>query len=144
MNKLLNMNKIIITFFLIQLSFFAKAQYQVSPNVKGPGFYTNPIFAGGYPDPSILRDGDNYYMVPSIFMWSYSKYPEVRLYLNDKLIGEKATGLEQEFRASFPVPFMPGILRATGLENGKETAPVILQNSGQLDFLKVDDTDKKE
>ena len=73
----------------------------------------------------------------------YSKYPKVRLYLNDKLIGEKATGLEQEFRTTFSVPFMPGILKATGLENGKETAAVILQTSGNAALAKLS-ADRKE
>jgi len=52
------MNKIIISILLIHFSIFANAQLQI--NQSPPGFYTNPIFAGDYPDPSILRDGDNY------------------------------------------------------------------------------------
>ena len=35
----------------------------------------------------------------------YSRYPKVRLYLNDKLIGEKFTGKEQQFKAVFPVSY---------------------------------------
>jgi Beta-xylosidase len=79
------MNKIIVTFFLIQLSFFARAQYQVSPNSKGPGFYLNPIFAGDYPDPSILRDGDNFYMVHS----SFEYYPGLLIWHSKDLINWK-------------------------------------------------------
>lgn len=79
------MNKIIVTFFLIQLSFFARAQYQVSPNSKGPGFYLNPIFAGDYADPSILRDGDNYYMVHS----SFEYYPGLLVWHSKDLINWK-------------------------------------------------------
>ena len=29
--------------------------------------FTNPIFPGDHPDPSILRDGDDFYMVHSSF-----------------------------------------------------------------------------
>jgi xylan 1,4-beta-xylosidase len=33
----------------------------------GNGFYRNPIMAGDHPDPSILKDGDDYYMTFSSF-----------------------------------------------------------------------------
>ncbi|MFV3077220.1 glycoside hydrolase family 43 protein [Niveispirillum fermenti] len=35
----------------------------------GPGDYRNPILAGYYPDPSITRVGDDYYLVHSTFTW---------------------------------------------------------------------------
>ncbi|MDR0184082.1 glycoside hydrolase family 43 protein [Lysobacter arvi] len=34
-----------------------------------PGQYRNPILAGFYPDPSITRAGDRYYLVNSTFTW---------------------------------------------------------------------------
>ena len=38
------------------------------PAPKTPyGTYTNPILGGDYPDPSIVRDGDDYYMTHSSF-----------------------------------------------------------------------------
>jgi beta-xylosidase len=37
----------------------------------GDGCYLNPIFAGDHPDPSILKDGDDYYMTFS----SFDAYP---------------------------------------------------------------------
>ena len=52
------MKKIVLISLLIHLSFFVHAQYQTHP--AGNGYYQNPIFAGDYPDPSILRDGDDY------------------------------------------------------------------------------------
>lgn len=76
------MNKIIITILLIQWSVFANAQYQTMPNKKGDGYYLNPIFAGDYPDPSILRDGDNYYMVHS----SFEYYPGLLIWQSKDLI----------------------------------------------------------
>jgi xylan 1,4-beta-xylosidase len=79
------MNKFIITIFLIQFSICATAQYQVAQNPKTPGFYTNPIFAGDYPDPSILRDGDNYYMVHS----SFEYYPGLLIWHSKDLINWK-------------------------------------------------------
>ena len=60
----------------------------------------------------------------------YSRYPAVRLYLNDSLIGEKPTTEKQEYKATFPVPYAPGILRAAGMDNGKEMQSTVLQTSG--------------
>src|SRR5690606_13866445 len=36
---------------------------------KPPGHYRNPILAGFYPDPSITRAGEKYYMVHSTFAY---------------------------------------------------------------------------
>jgi beta-xylosidase len=76
------MRKIVIAFLLIQLSVFASAQYQVNPNTKGKDFYVNPIFAGDYPDPGILRLGDDYYMVNS----SFEYYPGLLIWHSKDLI----------------------------------------------------------
>lgn len=35
----------------------------------GPGDYRNPILQGFYPDPSLTRVGDDYYLVTSTFAW---------------------------------------------------------------------------
>ena len=42
----------------------------------------------------------------------YTKAPEVKLYLNDQLIGTKAVSRETEYKAVFTVPYTPGTLRA--------------------------------
>lgn len=76
------MNKIVLVLFFIQLAFFTEAQYQTSSNSKGTGYYLNPIFAGDYPDPSILRDGDTYYMVHS----SFEYYPGLLIWQSKDLI----------------------------------------------------------
>ncbi len=60
----------------------------------------------------------------------YSKYPRVRLYLNDKLIGEKATTLEQEHKTQFVLAYSPGILKAVGVDNDKEVESTVLKTSG--------------
>jgi beta-galactosidase len=73
----------------------------------------------------------------------YSKYPRVRLYLNDKLIGEKPTSVEQEYKAEFSVPYSPGLLKAVGVDNNKEIESTILKTSG--DAAKIQLTaDRKE
>ncbi|GEC70958.1 beta-galactosidase [Flavobacterium flevense] len=67
----------------------------------------------------------------------YSKYPKVRLYLNDKLMGEKETGLAQEFKATFAIPYAAGQLKAVGIENDKETESVVLQTAQQVTQIKL-------
>ena len=42
----------------------------------------------------------------------YTRAPEVRLYLNDKLVGTQAVSRATEFKAVFSVPYQPGTLRA--------------------------------
>ncbi len=61
----------------------------------------------------------------------YSKYPKVRLYLNNKLIGEQATAQEQQFMATFKIPYSSGKLKAVGVENDKEMESTMLQTSGE-------------
>jgi len=73
----------------------------------------------------------------------YSKYPKVRLYLNNKLIGEQATTVSQQFKATFPVPYAPGVLKAVGVENDKEMESTMLQTSGDAVKIKLT-ADRKE
>lgn len=58
----------------------------------------------------------------------YSRSPKVRLYLNDKLIGEKETDKEL-YTASFEVPYEPGKLTAQNA--GKNKSSVTLQTTGK-------------
>ena len=67
----------------------------------------------------------------------YSKYPAVRLYLNKKLIGEQATTEEQQFKATFTVPYAPGILSAIGVSENKESETTILQTAGNAAGIKL-------
>jgi len=59
----------------------------------------------------------------------YSGAEKVRLYLNDKLIGEKPTGREQEFKAVFAVPYAAGTLKAVGMRGNKVVAESVLTTS---------------
>ncbi|HLP16986.1 MAG TPA: glycoside hydrolase family 2 TIM barrel-domain containing protein [Bacteroidota bacterium] len=59
----------------------------------------------------------------------YSTYPKVRLYLNNRLIGEQTTSEEQQFKATFSVPYAPGVLRAAGVVDTKEVESTILKTS---------------
>jgi beta-galactosidase len=73
----------------------------------------------------------------------YSKYPKTRLYLDNKLIGEKATTEEQEYKATFTVPYSPGQLKAVGVQNDKEIESTILQTSGEAAKIELT-ADRKE
>ena len=86
----------------------------------------------------------------------YTKAPEVKLYLNDKLIGTKAVGLDTEYKAVFVVPYEAGTLRAEA--NGKSTTlctageparlrlaadrPVITADGQDLSFITVEVIDR--
>lgn len=48
----------------------------------GPGEYLNPVIAGFYPDPSITRAGDDYYLVTS----SFAYFPGVPLFHSRDLV----------------------------------------------------------
>jgi beta-galactosidase len=67
----------------------------------------------------------------------YSGAEKVRLYLNDKLIGEKPTGREQEFKAVFSVPYAPGTLKAVGLRGDRVVAENVLKTAGQAAKLRL-------
>jgi xylan 1,4-beta-xylosidase len=76
------MKKAIIITLLVKLCFSVNAQYQTNTNEKGNEYYLNPIFAGDYPDPSILRDGSDYYIVHS----SFEYYPGLLIWHSKDLI----------------------------------------------------------
>ncbi|WP_261342323.1 glycoside hydrolase family 2 TIM barrel-domain containing protein [Bythopirellula polymerisocia] len=61
----------------------------------------------------------------------YSRYPIVRLYLNEKLIGEKPTSLENEFRAEFKVLYEQGTLKAVGVSNGSVKEEMLFTTAGK-------------
>lgn len=54
----------------------------------GNGTYLNPIVAGDRPDPSILKDGDNYYMVFSTF----ESYPALTIWESQDLVNWSPIG----------------------------------------------------
>jgi beta-galactosidase len=60
----------------------------------------------------------------------YSGAERVRLFLNDKLIGEKLTGRDEQFKAEFDVPYTPGTLKAEGLRGDRVIAQSILRTVG--------------
>jgi beta-galactosidase len=67
----------------------------------------------------------------------YSKYPAVRLYLNDKLVGEQSTTKAQEYKTIFTLPYTPGELKAVGIEDNKEMESTILKTAGNPVKIKL-------
>jgi len=51
-------------------------------------FYTNPVMAGFYPDPSICKAGDSYYLVNSTF----SYYPGIPVFKSENLVNWELIG----------------------------------------------------
>ena len=64
----------------------------------------------------------------------YTRYPVVRLYLNDKLLGEKTVSMKDndrtKYTALFQVNYQAGELKAVGMESGEEKESVILRTAG--------------
>lgn len=72
----------------------------------------------------------------------YTKAPEVKLYLNDKLIGTQQVNRATEYKAVFKVNYEPGILRAevtTPLHNseGQGGGSATLQTAGEPARLRL-------
>ncbi len=58
----------------------------------------------------------------------YSRSPQVRLYLNDKLIGTQSTSAT--FWAGFTVPYEAGVLKAVEYDGQQEGASFVLKTTG--------------
>ena len=81
----------------------------------------------------------------------YTKAPEVKLYLNDRLIGTKAVSRDTEFKAVFTLPYEPGVVKAVAssgsgqsdLSSKLETAgePARLRLTADKPTLKADGQD---
>jgi beta-galactosidase len=67
----------------------------------------------------------------------YSGAEKVQLFLNDKLIGEKPTGRDQEFKTTFLVPYSPGTLKAIGIRGNREVAESVLTTAGNAVGLRM-------
>ncbi|WP_346861193.1 glycoside hydrolase family 2 TIM barrel-domain containing protein [uncultured Draconibacterium sp.] len=59
----------------------------------------------------------------------YSRLPKVKIYLNDKFIGEKAT--DDKYKATFEVPYQSGKLKAIAISGEKQVAETQLETVGK-------------
>ena len=62
----------------------------------------------------------------------YTKEPEVKLYLNDQLVGTKKVSRETEFKAVFTVNYEPGVLKAVSTSSTS-----LLQTAGEPAKLRL-------
>lgn len=83
-----------------------------------PGHYLNPILTGFYPDPSIVRRGDDYYLVNS----SFSYFPGVPLFHSRDLVNWTQIGSVLTRASHLAVD-------TTGISRGI-FAPVIREHAG--------------
>ena len=88
----------IITTLLLVIAMLGLPQTGSAKPKTGQAVFTNPILPGGYPDPSICRDGDDFYVVNSTFEY----FPGLPIHhskdlVNWELIGH---GLHRESQVS--------------------------------------------
>ncbi len=69
----------------------------------------------------------------------YTKQPEVKLYLNDRLVGTKAVSRDTQFKAVFTVNYEPGILRAevTTPHREEQEGGAVLCTAGEPSRLRL-------
>jgi len=69
----------------------------------------------------------------------YTRYPAVRLYLNGKLLEEKAVSTEgkTKYSVQFQAGYLPGELKAVGVISGVEKESVILQTTGKPEKIRL-------
>lgn len=91
--------RVILSILIVLLSLGMQAQNQ---NDTGSATtFTNPIFSGDYPDPSILRDGEDFYLVHS----SFEYYPGLLIWHSTDLINwEPVTNALQKYVGSVWAP----------------------------------------
>jgi len=76
------MKKTTITLLLSIACLILNAQYQTDTRFTNDKFFVNPVFSGDYPDPSLLVDGEDYYLVHS----SFEYYPGLTIWHSQDLI----------------------------------------------------------
>ncbi len=67
----------------------------------------------------------------------YSRCESVKLYLNGRLVEEKPTGMAQEYKAVFSIPYEAGEIKAVGLDNGKVVEEHVLRTAGKASRIRL-------
>ncbi|HVV04680.1 MAG TPA: glycoside hydrolase family 2 TIM barrel-domain containing protein [Puia sp.] len=67
----------------------------------------------------------------------YSKHPKVRLYLNGHIVGEKSCTQVDEYKATFTLPYSPGVLKAVGIDQGRVADSMILRTADRPDAIRL-------
>lgn len=101
--------------------------------------YFNPILAGFYPDPSICRKGDTYYLVNS----SFSFFPGVPIFTSKDLVNWTQLGHVLDRKSQLPLDrqnVSGGIFAPAITYNEKnKTFYMITTNVGARKFLRKDE-----
>lgn len=74
--------------FCVFLTLLSTSQAHAQKDSLAEGYYSNPILAGDYPDPSVFRDGDDYYMTHS----SFEYYPGLLIWHSTDLVNWTSIG----------------------------------------------------
>ncbi len=69
----------------------------------------------------------------------YTQQPEIRLYLNDQLVGTKQVSRQSQFKAVFTLGYQPGVLRAEALSGSGDSpkVSVVLRTAGEPARLRL-------
>ena len=118
-------------------------QPEVNAWEKAEKFYTehnikNIVYGGNGGNEGNGGNGENSFNSP-YHVNIYSKSPQVRLYLNGRLIGTKPTS--ETYHAAFEVEYEPGVLRAVEWDGTQEGASFELQTTGKPAAIRLK-TDK--
>ncbi|MDE3200450.1 MAG: DUF4982 domain-containing protein [Acidobacteriota bacterium] len=119
---------------------------------KPQSYYRDILWKGGNQVYATVRTplpaGEQYVQIgwsvyPTLHSWTwpgqegkdmqvevYAGTEKVRLYLNGKLIGEQPTGVNEQRRALFTVPYAPGTLKAVGINGDQEVATNAIETAG--------------
>lgn len=84
--KKIIMNRLVLPFVLIVILFTACNTDKSSQ--QNEQTFTNPILAGFYPDPSVCKVGENYYLVNSTFAY----FPGITIFQSKDMINWKLIG----------------------------------------------------
>ncbi|NUS17045.1 MAG: glycoside hydrolase family 43 protein [Streptomyces sp.] len=84
--------------------------------------YDNPVISGFYPDPSVCRVGDDYYLVCS----SFEYFPGLPIFHSKDLVNWRQIGNVLDRPAQLPLP-VPGAMASRGLY-----APTIRHHDGRF------------
>ena len=85
-----------------------------------PGEYANPVLPGFYPDPSVVTDGDDFYLVTSTFAW----FPGLPIFHSRDLVSWTQVGNAID---------RPGMIDLSGLGTARGLfAPAIERHDGQF------------
>ena len=93
--------------------------------------YKNPVISGFYPDPSVCRAGDKYYLVCSSFQY----FPGVPLFESEDLVNWKQIGHVLTRKSQVDLQTVPS--------SGGVFAPTIRYNDGHFYMVTTNDTTHK-